>query len=53
VRWLKLRRARRAVILAAKSVESSYIPGLIHEHDPDDLHDLRETVRMLRRLESG
>ena len=50
-RWLNRRRARANVVLAAKSVESSYEPGLTHEHDPDDLADLREAVSHLRRLE--
>lgn len=50
---LKLWRARQAVILAAKGVESSYVEGLAEEYDPDDLHDLRLAVRRLRDLESG
>jgi hypothetical protein len=53
VKLLRLWRARRAVILAAKCVESSYQPGLQFEYDPDDLRDLREAVRVLRRVESG
>jgi hypothetical protein len=53
VKWLKLRRARADVILAAKCVESSYVEGLPEEHDPDDLHDLRDAVKWLRELESG
>lgn len=53
MKLLKLWRARRAVILAAKCVESSYAEGLPEEHDPDDLHDLREAVKVLRRLERG
>lgn len=53
MRFLDLRRARREVILAAKLVESGYQSGLEHEYDPDDLHDLREAVQVLRRVESG
>ena len=48
-RW----KARRAVILAAKLVESGYEPALERfPHDPDDLEYLRRTVRTLRQLES-
>lgn len=52
-RLLARRRARRAVVLAAKCVESSYEPGLAYEHDPDDLNDLRSAVDALRELESS
>jgi hypothetical protein len=52
MKFRKLWRARRAVILAAKLVESGYQSGLEHEYDPDDLHDLREAVQVLRRVES-
>lgn len=50
-RWWRLRRARAAVVLAAKIVESGYEPGSTHEHDPDDLAALRAAVAELRRLE--
>ncbi|MER6942519.1 hypothetical protein ABT294_00725 [Nonomuraea sp. NPDC000554] len=53
MKLLRLWRARRAVVLAAKCVESSYVAGLPNEYDPDDLHDLRRAVRVLRELESG
>lgn len=53
MKLLKIWRARRAVILAAKCVESSYVEGLPEEHDPDDLYDLRRAVKALRLLESG
>lgn len=48
---LKLWRARRDVVLAAKCVESSYQAGLTYDHDPDDLFDLRQAVRVLREVE--
>ncbi len=46
-RW----RAKQAVVIAAKCVESSYDSRLDFEHDPDDLADLREAVKRLRALE--
>lgn len=49
---LRILKARRAVILAARIVVSSYEPGLIYEYDPDDLADLRHAVARLRELET-
>lgn len=53
MKWLKLLKARRAVVLAAKCVESSFEPSLLNQYDSDDLHDLRVAVRELRAVESG
>jgi len=52
VKLLKLWRARRDVVLAAKCVESSYEAGLTYDHDPDDLFDLRQAVKALREVEN-
>lgn len=52
MKFIKRLKARRAVILAAKCVESSYIPDLVHDHDPDDLFHLRDAVKALRAIES-
>lgn len=50
--WLKRRRARAQVLLAARSVAVSYTPELDrHQYDPDDLEFLRESVAELYRLE--
>lgn len=49
-RW----RARRAVVLAAKCVESGFEPDLDrHPFDPDDLNDLVKAVRDLRMAEAA
>lgn len=56
LKWLQRRRARADVVLAAKCVASSYQgpdTGLIYDHDPDDLHDLRKAVAALRALEGA
>lgn len=54
MRFLELRRARRAVIEAARCVEASCeagVTGLIFDYDPDELADLRQAVARLRALE--
>lgn len=54
MRLLMLRRARRAVLDAAKCLDagvSSDVTGLSFEYDPDELADLRQAVARLRAVE--
>lgn len=49
-----LRRARRAVLDAAKCLEANcrmVLTGLSFEYDPDELADLRQAVARLRAVE--
>jgi hypothetical protein len=44
-------KASRAVLLAAQGVAASYEPNLdVHQHDPDDLAHLRESVEQFEAL---
>jgi hypothetical protein len=50
--FMRVRKARKDVLLAAKCVESGYEPNCEYLVDPDDLIDLIDAVRSLRNLEA-
>lgn len=50
-RWIRRRRARQNVILAARGVEASYEPSLKLKYDPDNLEFLKRAVIALESTE--